>query len=88
MLARTGELVPELPAMQTLDAAGIEALEPALGRRFAQGLLLPDEGQLDNRALLAALLATLQALPKVRLHWQAPRTPDDFAPAPPASPSA
>jgi glycine oxidase len=49
------------------------------GRRFAR-LLLPDEGQLDNRALLDALLATLQAQPKVRLHWQAPRTPDEFSP--------
>jgi len=80
VLAHTGELVPELPAMRTLDAAGIEAIEPALGRRFAQALLLPDEGQLDNRALLDALLASLQAQPKVRLHWQAPRTPDDFRP--------
>ena len=80
VLARTGEQVPELPAMRTLDAAGIEALEPSLGRRFAQALWLPDEGQLDNRALLAALLATLQAQPKVRLHWHAPRMLDDFAP--------
>ena len=60
--------------------AGIAALEPSLGQRFAQGLLLPDEGQLDNRALLAALLATLQAMPDVRLHWHAPRSLDDFAP--------
>ena len=86
VLAHTGELVPELPAMQTLDAAGIEAVEPSLGRRFAQGLLLPDEGQLDNRALLASLLATLQALPQVRLHWHSPRTVDDFAPGEPGQP--
>lgn len=80
VLARTGEVVPELPAMKTLDAAGIESVEPGLGRRFAQGLLLPEEGQLDNRALLAALLATLQSLPRVRLHWQSPRSIDDFTP--------
>jgi glycine oxidase len=80
VLAGTAKVVPELPAMQTLDAAHIAALEPSLGRRFAHGLLLPDEGQLDNRELLAALLATLQALPQVRLHWNAPRTLDDFAP--------
>ena len=67
--------VPNCRAMQALDAAGIDALEPALGQRFAQGLCLPGEGQLDNRALLAALLATLQALPHVQLHWHAPRTP-------------
>ncbi len=80
VLAATTDVVPELPAMQRLDAAAIEALEPALGRRFAQGLLLPDEGQLDNRALLAALLATLQAMPQVRLHWHAPCTLDRFQP--------
>jgi glycine oxidase len=80
VLARTGEQVPELPAMQTLDAAGIAALEPSLGRRFAQGLLLPEEGQLDNRELLAALLATLEAMPNVTLHWHAPRSLDDVQP--------
>ena len=80
VLAQTGERVPELPAMQALDAAGIAALEPAIGQRFAHGLLLPDEGQLDNRELLASLLATLQALPGVKLHWHAPRTLDDFRP--------
>lgn len=80
VLAGTVEQVPGLPAMQALDAAGIAALEPALGQRFARGLLLPDEGQLDNRALLAALRATLEALPQVTLHWHAPRAPDDFAP--------
>ncbi|MDL9997561.1 FAD-dependent oxidoreductase [Variovorax sp. J22P240] len=86
VLARTGEVVPELPAMKSLDAAGIAALEPSLGQRFAQGLLLPDEGQLDNRALLAALLATLQASSQVRLHWHAPRTTDDFTPGEPGQP--
>ena len=66
--------------------AGIAALEPALGQRFAQGLLLPEEGQLDNRELLAALLATLQALPDVRLHWHTPRSLDDFRPGEPGQP--
>jgi glycine oxidase len=80
VLAHTGEVVPELPAMQKLDAAGIAALEPSIGQRFAQGLLLPDEGQLDNRGLLAALLATLQTLPGVRLHWHSPRAIADFEP--------
>jgi len=82
VLAHTGDVVPELPAMRTLDAAGIEAAEPALGRRFAQGLLLPGEGQLDNRGLLAALLATLQSMPRVRLHWQSAKSPDEFSPGP------
>jgi len=80
VLGRTAEAMPELPAMQRLDAAGLATLEPGLGQRFAQGLWLPGEGQLDNRALLAALLATLQALPNVQLHWHSPRAPEDFAP--------
>jgi glycine oxidase len=66
--------------MQRIDAAGIAALEPALGTRFAQGLFLPGEGQLDNRALLSALRTALEAMPNVRLHWHSARTLDDFVP--------
>ena len=79
-LAHTGEQVPELPAMQRIDGVAIAALEPALAPRFAQGLLLPGEGQLDNRALLAAMLSTLHQSPLVRLHWNSARTPKDFSP--------
>lgn len=86
VLARTGAQVPELAAMQTLDGSGIAALEPSLGQRFAQGLFLPGEGQLDNRALLSALLATLQTSPDVKLHWQSPRAPEDFSPGAPGQP--
>ncbi|MFC5605887.1 FAD-dependent oxidoreductase [Variovorax soli] len=80
ILQGTCDVVPELPAMQRVDGAEIAALEPTLGTRFAQGLFLPQEGQLDNRALLASLLASLQAHPNVRLHWQSPREPGDFRP--------
>ncbi|AGU49636.1 putative thiamine biosynthesis oxidoreductase ThiO [Variovorax paradoxus B4] len=86
VLARTGTQVPELAPMRTLDGTGIATLEPSLGQRFAQGLFLPGEGQLDNRALLASLLATLQASPGVKLHWQSPRAPGDFAPGTPGQP--
>jgi glycine oxidase len=86
VLARTAQQVPELAPMQTLDGGGIAALEPSLGQRFAQGLLLPGEGQLDNRALLSALLATLEASPNVQLHWQSPRAPSDFSPGAPGQP--
>ena len=80
ILQGTCDVVPELPAMQRVDGAEIAALEPTLGTRFAQGLFLPQEGQLDNRALLGSLLASLQAHPGVRLHWQSPREPGDFRP--------
>ncbi|MGJ7534073.1 MULTISPECIES: FAD-dependent oxidoreductase [unclassified Variovorax] len=80
VLASTGTQVPELAPMQTLDGPAITALEPSLGQRFAQGVFLPGEGQLDNRALLASLLATLQDNPRVTLHWQSPHAPSDFSP--------
>ena len=82
VLERTGQQVPELPPMQRVDSAAIAALEPALGTRFAQGLFLPDEGQLDNRALLAALRQALEAMPNAKLHWHCPKSPEDFIPAP------
>ena len=52
----------------TLDAAALDAAEPALARRFNQGWLLPHEGQLDNRQVLGALAAGL-AQRRVATHW-------------------
>ncbi|MDP3701799.1 MAG: glycine oxidase ThiO [Hylemonella sp.] len=78
-LQATNDKNPALPKVQALDAAGVKQLEPSLENRFAQGLYLPGEGQLDNRQLLAALLHELQAL-KVDLHWDSPRAPGDFEP--------
>jgi glycine oxidase len=79
LLAATGKRLPSLPRQETLDAAGLDQLEPGLGARFAQGLYLPGEGQLDNHQLMDALLAQMQRL-QVALHWNNPRSPDDFAP--------
>lgn len=76
-LAHTARAMPQLPAVEVLDARAVARLEPALGERFAQGLYLPGEGQLDNRELLAALLHRLQAL-GVALHWNSPRSPADL----------
>ena len=83
VITRNAALLPELfdsRAIRRLDGADIAAFEPALGTRFSQALLLPDEGQLDNRALLAALLAALEAMPNVTLHWHQARAPRDFTP--------
>jgi len=76
---RTARAMPELPPAQTLDGAAIATLEPALGQRFENGLYLPGEGQLDNRQLLDALLQQLVHL-KVGLHWNSPRSPEEFSP--------
>ena len=47
---------------ETLDAAGIAALEPELDERFGRGLFFPGEAHLDPREALPALAARLQAL--------------------------
>ncbi len=54
--------------VQVLRGAEIAQVEPALAGRFTQGLLLPREGQLDNRQLLRALASGLIAR-GVELHW-------------------
>lgn len=59
-----------------LQGPVLQAAEPALGTRFSQALLLPHEGQLDNRQLLVALAAGL-AQHKAELHWGV--TIDDLA---------
>lgn len=60
----------QLPFPQKLTNSEIRQIEPGVAERFMQGLLLPDEGQLDNRQLLESLLNELQLL-KVNCHWNA-----------------
>ncbi|KVN19406.1 MULTISPECIES: FAD-dependent oxidoreductase [unclassified Burkholderia] len=59
----------------TLAGAQVDAAEPALAGRFAHGLLLPREGQLDNRQVLHALAAGL-AERGVDAHWNVAVAPD------------
>lgn len=54
---------------RTLGRAELDAAEPALAGRFARGVLLAGEGQLDNRQALRALGAGL-AERGVATHWQ------------------
>lgn len=79
LLHRTHLQLPNLPAAESLDAQGLQHHEPALENRFAQGLYLPGEGQLDNRQLLSALLTSLEEQ-HVTVHWHSPRVPEDFQP--------
>jgi glycine oxidase len=44
-------------SFETLEGAALDALEPDLAGRFAAGLYFREEGHLDPRAALAALLA-------------------------------
>ncbi|WP_186250694.1 FAD-dependent oxidoreductase [Burkholderia gladioli] len=61
-----------------LAGAQLDAAEPALAGRFPRGLLLPREGQLDNRQTLAAFAAGL-AERGVQCHWN---TAVEHAPEP------
>lgn len=47
---------------QSLDRAGIGALEPDLADRFEQALFFPDEAHLDPRAALASLAHRVESL--------------------------
>ena len=78
LLQRTQQQLPDLPALHSLDAAQVQAQEPSLENRFAHGLYLPEEGQLDNRQLLNALLQSLQTQ-GVTLHWNTPRSVENFS---------
>lgn len=51
-----------------LDGQSLAEIEPSVSERFSQGLYLPNEGQLDNRQLLEALLVELNLM-KVYCHW-------------------
>ncbi|KAF1018158.1 MAG: FAD-dependent oxidoreductase [Burkholderia sp.] len=51
-----------------LAGAQLDATEPALAGRFLHGLLLPREGQLDNRQTLAMLAVSLTER-GVQCHW-------------------
>jgi glycine oxidase len=60
-----------------LDSHSLAEIEPGVADRFTQGLYLPDEGQLDNRELLEALLVEL-TLMKVACHWNQAVEPDEL----------
>ncbi|MFM8575905.1 MAG: FAD-dependent oxidoreductase, partial [Limnohabitans sp.] len=71
LVRRTHAQLPDLSAPEALDARRLAEVEPATAGRFAQGLYLPGEGQLDNRQLLDALHLALQQA-GVELHWHSP----------------
>lgn len=75
LLHRLDDQLPGEDRARDLSGEEIGQLEPGLGGRFARGLLLPNEGQLDNRALLAALGSAL-AEAQVALHWHTEIAPD------------
>ena len=65
-LARFGRRTSEF---ETLDAAGVAALEPDLAGRFSRALYFAREAHLDPRAAVAELLRRLMASPLAELRF-------------------
>ena len=78
-LQQTQTQITEIQPLQMLNGAQVDALEPSVATRFAQGMYLPGEGQLDNRQLLSALETAMTEL-GVKVHWNTPKQPEDFSP--------
>ena len=68
---------PQLTLPQKLDSMQLREIEPGVAERFMQGLFLPNEGQLDNRQLLDALLQELNVL-KVNCLWNTEIDPEQL----------
>jgi glycine oxidase len=60
-----------------LNTQSLAEIEPGVSERFTKGLYLPNEGQLDNRQLLEALLVEL-TLMKVPCHWNQSTNPEEL----------
>ena len=60
-----------------LDSQSLAEIEPQVADRFSQGLYLPNEGQIDNRQLLEALLVEL-TLMKVPCNWNQSVDPEQL----------
>jgi len=76
-LERNSRNNQQLAAPQKLDSQSLRDIEPGVADRFTQGLYLPNEGQLDNRQLLDALLFELGVL-KVNCHWNTSAEPEQL----------
>lgn len=62
---------------QNLDQSSISSLEIGINSNLINGLLLPNEGQLDNRQLLDALVFECEKL-DVHFHWNTAIDIDQF----------
>jgi glycine oxidase len=76
-LKRNSRNNQQLAAPQKLDSQSLRDIEPSVADRFTQGLYLPNEGQLDNRQLLDALLIELELL-KVNSQWNISAEPEQL----------
>jgi glycine oxidase len=79
LLQKTQQQIDTLAPLEQLDAPALAQREPALANRFTQGLYLPEEGQLDNRQLLNALVTALEQH-QVKIHWHSEQSPLSYSP--------
>jgi len=77
LLINNQKQTPQLPELQKLGQKELALYEPSLSDRFMQALYLPEEGQLDNRQLLDALLKSLIEQ-GVEIYWNSLQNPDYF----------
>lgn len=76
-LMKTQQLFPTGFQHEKITREKLILLENQIDHRFREALYLPNEGQLDNRELLAALLVDAQ-LAGAQFHWDSPREYADF----------
>jgi len=77
-LKKTSEYLSYSHLSQYLNKDDLMRLEPHLSRQFEEGIFLPEEGQLDNRELLDALL-NQGTLLGVQYQWQFTVDLDQFS---------
>jgi glycine oxidase len=63
------EEIKDLPKPKWCDSNELALLEPQLSKQFIEGIFLPEEGQLDNRECIDALLQEAMLL-GVQFNWQ------------------
>ena len=62
------QLATSKVAHSLLSATQVRTIEPALSDQLAGGLSLASDGQIDNRAVVTALISVCQRHPRIKLH--------------------
>lgn len=68
---------PDIPHYRYLEHDQLQEIEPGLSSNLRNGIFLPGEAQLDNRALLISLLAQSE-FAGASYHWKSPCDAMDF----------
>lgn len=77
LIHQNSQAMTDLAPAQLVNHDQITGLEPQI-HNFQQGLFLPNEGQLDNRELLDALLIKAETL-SVKFYWNSRKELSEFS---------